>query len=190
MVRGPWVASVLCGALCASAVAQTPSPPAPAPAPAPAPPPAPAPSGSPEPTPAIGDGSAAPAPIGETIPQPTALPPPAPTAPPETVVVSSVGRTDLLVIGGAGAALGASVVLFMSAQSASDDANKAALFQDHSDIEARSTRLYIASGVFAAAAIGLGYFEYTRLHKSKERSTGVAIAPHSGGGSLVVGGTW
>jgi hypothetical protein len=95
-----------------------------------------------------------------------------------------------LLVGGAGAAIGASVCLFMAAHDDANDANAAALFSDHEDISARSRRLYLASGISAAAGVGLAVTAFIRIKSSKESSTSIAIAPHAGGGSLVVGGSW
>jgi hypothetical protein len=115
-----------------------------------------------------------------------------PAPPPAPVVVheGGISKTDVLLVGGAGVALGASVVLFMAAHSDADDANAAALFQDHEDIAARSRRLYLASGITAAGAIALGVTAFLHIRSSSESSTSVAIAPHAGGGSLVIGGSW
>lgn len=101
-----------------------------------------------------------------------------------------MSTTNVLLVGGTGALLGASLVLFIAAHDDSGDADLAARYQDHDDLATRSTRLYIASGVTAAAAVGLAVMTYVRIHKSREHSTGFAIAPHTGGGSLVIGGSW
>ena len=128
-------------------------------------------------------------PVAVVTPPP---PMPAPTPPPVTVVVhdSSISTTNVLMIGGAGAGLAAALCLFMAARDASNDAAAAALYKDYEDISSRSTKLYIASGFTAAAGIALAVTAYIGIKASKEHSTGVAIAPHANGGTIVLEGSW
>ena len=123
-----------------------------------------------------------------TPPPPTPTPPP----PPQTIVVhdGALSTGNVLMIGGAGAGIAAGVCLLLAARDASSDAQSAALYKDYSDLSARSTRLYIASGLTAAAGLALAVTTVFRIKAAKERSTEVTVAPTAKGGTIVLEGSW
>jgi hypothetical protein len=133
----------------------------------------------------------APAPINVEPPPPPAIAPiPAPPPVPEMVASPALSRTDLLLVGGTGVLLGASVSLVFAGMTVGKDADSAALFSAHEDISATSRRYYLAAGVTAAGAVALGVTAYLHIKKSRESATNIAIAPRSGGGTVVFGGSW
>jgi tetratricopeptide (TPR) repeat protein len=121
--------------------------------------------------------------------QPATPPPPAP--PPEPVIIrEGISKTDIGLIAGAGAGIGAAIGLFIAASGDSGDADVARSYDDYERLSARSTTLYVASGIVAAAGIGLGVFAFLRIKSSKEQSSSLSLSPRTGGGTLVWEGSW
>jgi len=126
----------------------------------------------------------------EPPPPPVIAPIPAPPPVPVDAPAPGISRKDVLLIGASGALVGASVSLFVAGLTISSDASSAALYSAHEDISATSRRYYLAAGITAAGAVALGVTAYLHIKKSSESSTNIAIAPRSGGGAIVLGGSW
>ncbi len=120
--------------------------------------------------------------------QPVTPPPPAPVEP-QIVVRNDTLRTNTALLLGAGAGIGLAAGLFVAARSDDADADAAASFADHERISARADRLKVASLVSVGVGIGLGALALYRIKVSKEGPE-LALSPHKGGGTLVLGGRW
>ena len=171
-----WMATVLVGA---RAFAQPAAPPPPD-------------AGEAQPDASPTDAAPEPAHVEPTPPAPPPPPPPVPPPPPERIVVheQELDTTNMFLIGGAGAGIAAALCLALAGHEASGDAATATLYKDYADISARSTRLYVASGISAAVGLGLAVTALVRIRSANETTSGVAITPRAGGASIVWEGSW
>ena len=136
----------------------------------------------------------------EDQPPPTTATQPAQSAAPAEpqvvtrTVVREHSRVDALAMTMFGAgmlAIGTAGGLYLAAGANDDAADKAFTIDDANDLHDRAKNERIASAVTAGvgvALVGVAVFRWTTAKDST--STGVAIAPASGGGSVVFSGRW
>jgi tetratricopeptide (TPR) repeat protein len=118
---------------------------------------------------------------------------PAPMVAPEPALARSAGsasRGNIAMLMGGGVALGAGIVLLYSGYTHSGDAEAARTVKDHDRIAGRATAEYVLGGIGIAAGVALSALAAYRLSASDEHSTAVAFTPRSGGGSVVLEGSW
>jgi hypothetical protein len=87
-------------------------------------------------------------------------------------------------------AIGTAGGLYLAAGANDNAAEKAFLFEDHNDLQDRAKTERIASAVAGGVGIALVGVAVFRWTSAKDSTSGVAIAPTSGGGSVVFSGRW
>jgi tetratricopeptide (TPR) repeat protein len=126
-------------------------------------------------------------------PAPTPPTPPTPPAQPTAVITSSspgASKTDMFMLMGGGALVGAGIVLLWAGHTHAGDADDARTAADHDRISGRSTAEYIIGGASIAVGVGLSVWAMKRISSSRDSEIAVAFTPREGGGSFVLERSW
>ncbi len=126
--------------------------------------------------------AAQPAAMDPAPPQPMTEPAPAPPPAPRARRFDAIGTT-LVGLGVISTVVG--VVMYSTAISTLDDAERTRTYQDHDDLvdDAHSKRTYaVVFGVAGVAAIGIGAWHYVRFRNAEQSR--VAITPSTDGGMV------